>query len=114
MDLGCRRGHLRGEPRPCLHLAARRRAPDKAAPPHRPIRDSGQSLSFPTAEVPFRNASQGPVASLPGGGAPGDRPEDADNLFKGVKGVDARWEHTVLVVNSTGDITEQWTQWDSF
>jgi hypothetical protein len=82
-------------------------------PPQTPVPAFGPSLSFPTAEVPFRNASQGPVASLPGGGAPGDKPEDADKLFKGVKGVDARWEHTVLVVNSTGDITEQWTQWDS-
>jgi DNA-binding beta-propeller fold protein YncE len=27
-------------------------------------------------------------------------------------GVDARWEHTILVFNSAGDIVEQWTQWD--
>jgi DNA-binding beta-propeller fold protein YncE len=27
-------------------------------------------------------------------------------------GIDARWEHTVLVFNQAGDIVEQWTQWD--
>jgi peptidylamidoglycolate lyase len=83
-------------------------------PPQTAIPEFGPSLSFPTAEVPFRNASQGPVASLPGGGAPGDRPEDADKLWKGQKGVDARWEHELVVVNAAGDITETWTQWDNF
>src|ERR1035437_4320695 len=38
-------------------------------PANTAIPQVGPSLSFPTAEVPFRNASQGPVASLPGGGA---------------------------------------------
>jgi DNA-binding beta-propeller fold protein YncE len=27
-------------------------------------------------------------------------------------GIDARWEHTVVVFNQAGDIVEQWTQWD--
>ena len=40
-------------------------------PPQTPVPQFGPSLSFPTAQVPFRNASQGPVAALPGGGAPG-------------------------------------------
>src|SRR5207249_3265981 len=62
---------------------------------------------------PFRNASQGPVAALPGGGAPGALPEDADKNWKGTKGVDARWEHNLVVIDGQGNITEQWTQWDS-
>ena len=66
------------------------------------------------AKCPFRNASQGPVASLPGGGAPGDQPEDADKLWKGKKGVDARWEHNLVVVDASGNIIEDWTQWDNF
>src|SRR5713226_10418049 len=33
-----------------------------------PIPNFGPSLSFPVNEVPFRNASQGPVAALPGEG----------------------------------------------
>ena len=27
-------------------------------------------------------------------------------------GVDARWEHTIVVFNAAGDIVESWTQWD--
>ena len=97
-----------------VFIAQRGEEPLLKRPPQTAVPQFGPSLSFPTAEVPFRNASQGPVASLPGGGAPGDRPEDADKLWKGRKGVDARWEHTLVVVNAAGDITEQWTQWDSF
>jgi DNA-binding beta-propeller fold protein YncE len=82
--------------------------------PQTPVPQFGPSLSFPVGEVPVRNASQGPVASLPGGGAPGDKPEDRDKLWKGKAGVDARWEHTLVVVNSAGDIVDSWTQWDNF
>jgi DNA-binding beta-propeller fold protein YncE len=28
-------------------------------------------------------------------------------------GVDARWEHCILIFNSKGDLVESWTQWDS-
>jgi DNA-binding beta-propeller fold protein YncE len=28
-------------------------------------------------------------------------------------GIDARWEHLLVVVDANGNITEQWTQWDS-
>ena len=92
-----------------VFIAQRGELPVLKRPPQTPVPEFGPSLSFPTAEVPFRNASQGPVASLPGGGAPGDDPEDADKLWKGKAGVDARWEHTMVVVNATGDITESWT-----
>jgi hypothetical protein len=27
-------------------------------------------------------------------------------------GVDARWEHSLIVVNAQGNIIEEWTQWD--
>src|SRR5690606_28516159 len=30
----------------------------------------------------------------------------------GELGVDARWEHCILVINAAGDIVEAWTQWD--
>jgi peptidylamidoglycolate lyase len=73
----------------------------------------GPSLSFPTGEVPFRNASQGLVASPPGAGGPGADPADPAQAWKGRMGIDARWEHCIVVVNSKGEITEQWTQWDS-
>ncbi len=83
LDLGSGRGHLRGKPEPCVHRPARRIASAEAAGANSRCRNSGRAFPFPTAEVPFRNASQGPVASLPGGGAPGDNPEDADKIWKG-------------------------------
>jgi peptidylamidoglycolate lyase len=95
-------------------IAQRGELPELTRPVNTPVPQFGPSLSFPTGEVPFRNASQGPVASLPGGGAPGDLPENADKIWKGKVGVDARWEDCVVVVNAKGDITERWTQWDSF
>jgi DNA-binding beta-propeller fold protein YncE len=52
------------------------------------------------------------VASPPGAGGPGADPEDPAQAWKGRMGIDARWEHTVLVFNQAGDIVEQWTQWD--
>jgi hypothetical protein len=74
--------------------------------------EMGPSLSFPVGQAPFRNASQGMVASPPGAGGPGADPEDPAQAWKGRMGIDARWEHTVLVFNQAGDIVEQWTQWD--
>ena len=75
--------------------------------------DVGPSLSFPVGEVPFRNASQGMVASPPGAGGPGQDPLDPAEAWKGRMGIDARWEHCIVVVNANGDIVEQWTQWDA-
>ena len=96
-----------------VFIAQRGELPLLKRPEQTPIPQFGPSLSFPTAEVPFRNASQGPVASLPGGGAPGQVPEKADEYWKGKVGVDARWEHNLVVVDANGKITETWTQWDT-
>src|SRR6202795_2727404 len=97
-----------------VFIAQRGELPALKRPVNTPIPAFGPSLSFPTGEVPFRNASQGPVASLPGGGAPGDLPEDADKKWSGKKGVDARWEHALVVVDASGKISEDWTKWDAF
>jgi DNA-binding beta-propeller fold protein YncE len=97
-----------------VFIAERGELPVLSRPANTPVPQFGPSLSFPTAEVPFRNASQGPVASLPGGGAPGDRPEDADKKWGGKVGVDARWEDCIVVANAAGDIVQRWTQWDKF
>jgi len=96
-----------------IFIVQRGELPALTRPASRPVPQFGPSLSFPVAEVPFRNASQGPVASLPGGGAPGQSPDDADKNWSGTKGVDARWEHNLVVVDAEGNISEQWTQWDS-
>jgi len=87
--------------------------PAMARPMTRAIPEIGPSLSFPVGQVPFRNASQGPASSPPGAGGPGADPADPAQAWKGRMGVDARWEHLLVVVDANGNITEQWTQWDS-
>jgi len=87
--------------------------PLMSRPQGKPVPEFGPSLSFPVGQVPFRNASQGPVSSPPGAGAPGADPSDPAQAWKGRMDVDARWEHLLVAVDANGNITEQWTQWDS-
>jgi hypothetical protein len=71
------------------------------------------SISFPIGRLPWRDAT---VASPPGNGGTGQPAEGgmqawerAGNKF----GVDARWEHCILVFDGKGNLIESWTQWDS-
>lgn len=66
---------------------------------------NGPGVSFPTAQVPWRNTSVGPRSSLPGS-------LDGGDTDRGTYGLDHRWEHALLVANSDGEIVEEWTQWD--
>jgi DNA-binding beta-propeller fold protein YncE len=93
-------------------IAQRGELPVVRRPPQTPLPQFGPGLSFPVGQVPFRNASQGPVAALPGGGAPGQLAEDAEKNWHGRMGVDARWEDNIVAVDAQGNITERWTQWD--
>jgi len=89
----------------------------------------GPGLSFPVSQYPFRNASQGPAMGLPGAfGGGGPTPYERDPKYilapdqvahpnwQGTVGVDARWEHCIIVVDAEGNIrpetTEVWAQWD--
>ena len=63
-------------------------------------------IIFPVAQVPWRNASVGPRASLPGA-------LNGDDTDRGEHGVDHNWEHCLVVVDGDGKIIEEWTQWDS-
>ncbi|MFL2547434.1 MAG: hypothetical protein ACJ0SL_08780 [Candidatus Rariloculaceae bacterium] len=69
------------------------------------VSDRGPALSFPVAQLPFRNASVGPRASLPGA-------LDGDDTDRGIHGVDHNWAHCLVVVDGDGNIIEEWTQWD--
>src|SRR3984957_14914872 len=60
----------------------------------------GPSLSFPVSQVPWRNASVGPVTAA------------GNPVWSGKLGVDARWEHCIVVVDANGNIIEDWTKWD--
>jgi hypothetical protein len=87
--------------------------PELKRPALVPLPNIGPSLAFPVGQVPFRHASQGQVASPPGGGGPGADPDDPAVQYKGRPGVDSRWEHLIIAFNSAGDIVEEWTQWDT-
>lgn len=95
-----------------VFMLQRGELPKLARPAQRALPEFGPSLAFPVGQAPFRNASQGPVSSPPGAGGPGADPDDPAQAWQGRLGVDARWEHTLVVFNAAGDIVEEWTQWD--
>jgi hypothetical protein len=61
----------------------------------------GPGLQFPVFRLPLRQAGgvipNGDQLTEPGNGRPG---------------IDWRFEHSILVMNAEGKITEDWTQWD--
>jgi hypothetical protein len=71
------------------------------------------SISFPIGRLPWRDAT---VASPPGNGGSGQPAEGGVQAWEraGNKmGVDARWEHCILVFDGKGNLIEDWTQWDA-
>jgi len=88
-----------------IFIGQRGELPLLKRPEDAPVPQFGPSLSFPIRGLPFRNSGTGPVASPPG-------PEGAGGNWQGRYGVDARWEHVLLVLDSNGNIIEAWTQWD--
>jgi DNA-binding beta-propeller fold protein YncE len=96
-----------------VFMVQRGELPAIPRPATRAVPEIGPSLSFPVGGAPFRNASQGPASSPPGAGGPGADPDDPKQAWQGRMGVDARWEHLLVVFNAAGDIVEQWTQWDT-
>jgi len=87
--------------------------PNIQRPRTKKLDELGPSLVFPIGRLPWRDATS---ASLPGNGGTGQLAEEGIQAWEraGNKmGVDARWEHCILVFNSKGDLVESWTQWDS-
>jgi hypothetical protein len=89
--------------------------PNLKRPQVKKYSDVGPSVQFPVGGVPWRNANQ---ATPPGAGGSGQDPAKGMELWRGSQppyrelGVDARWEHCLIVVDAEGNIIEQWTQWD--
>ena len=84
-----------------VFVAQRGELPLNTRPESRPVPGFGFGIVFPVgAGGAFRNAS---AAS----------PEDLE--YHGTLGVDARWEHNVVVLDGDGSIIEEdvWTQWDA-
>src|ERR1700693_3623896 len=79
-----------------VFIIQRGELPAMTRPKNTPIPNFGPSLSFPVNEAPFRNASQGPVAALPGEGGADVVCGDPKSLpcpgWEGEVGGDARWE----------------------
>ncbi|PYR30365.1 MAG: hypothetical protein DMF92_08835 [Acidobacteria bacterium] len=86
----------------------------KIQPPRtRKLADLGPSIAFPIGRLPWRDAT---TASPPGNGGTGQLAEEGIQAWEraGNKmGVDARWEHCILVFDGAGKLIEDWRQWDS-
>jgi DNA-binding beta-propeller fold protein YncE len=77
------------------------------------VRKIGPSLMFPMGRLPWRDAT---IASPPGNGGTGQPAEGGVQAWERAgnqMGVDARWEHCILVFDGQGNLIESWTQWDS-
>jgi NHL repeat len=89
--------------------------PNLKRPPSRLLTDIGPNVLFPVAGLPWRNAN---IATPPGNGGSRQDPAKGMEAWRGAAppyremGVDARWEHCIVVVNAEGKIIEEWTQWD--
>jgi streptogramin lyase len=96
-----------------IYVLQRGELPQLDRPATRRLPDVGPSLTFPVFRLPFRDAT---VASPPAGGAAGAMPADGLKAWQdegGALGVDARWEHCILVLDGAGNVVEAWTQWDA-
>ena len=83
-----------------VFILERGEIPAMKRPEEIPYPSVGPSISFPVAQVPWRNASVGPVTAA------------GNPVWKGSLGVDARWEHCIVVVDANGNLIEDWTKWD--
>ena len=90
--------------------------PNITRPQNRFLADVGPNVLFPVGGLPWRNANQ---ATPPGNG--GSRQDAAKGMeaWRGKQAPfreldrDARWHHSIIVVNREGKIIEDWTQWDN-
>src|SRR5206468_4578051 len=96
-----------------IFVLQRGELPKIAAPRTRKLADLGPSIAFPIGRLPWRDAT---TASPPGNGGTGQLAEEGIQAWEraGNKmGVDARWEHCILVFDGAGKLIEDWRQWDS-
>jgi hypothetical protein len=90
--------------------------PKMGRPKNKLLTDVGPNVQFPIAGLPWRNAN---TASPPGAGGSRQDAAKGMEIWRGSAapfrelGVDARWHHSIIVVDAQGNITEDWTQWDN-
>ena len=86
--------------------------PNINAPRPQRLPEIGPSVTFPYSGI-WRNATR---ASLPGSGGTGGLAEEGITGWiegGGRLGIDAKWEHCILVFDGEGNVIESWNQWDS-
>ena len=98
-----------------IYVVQRGELPDIPRPMTRKLSDLAPSIAFPIGRLPWRDAT---AASPPSNGGSGQLAEGGmDAWAKNNKmGVDARWEHCVLVFDGQGNLlpeTANWMQWDA-
>src|SRR5438105_8955345 len=95
-----------------IFVLQRGELPNIKAPATKKLGDA-PSIFFPIGRLPWRDAT---VSSPPGNGGTGQPAEGGVQAWEraGNKmGVDARWEHCILVFDGKGNLIESWNQWDS-
>lgn len=98
-----------------VYLLFRGELPNVKEPSVTRLPQIGPSLQFPVGGLPWRSAT---ATALPGSGGTGQDPAEGMRNWRGNSppyrelGVDARWEHCLVVVDAEGNILETWTQWD--
>jgi DNA-binding beta-propeller fold protein YncE len=99
-----------------IYVVQRGELPNIKRPEPKRLSDLGPSIVFPIGRLPWRDAT---TASPPGNGGTGQLAEQGMEAWAraGNKmGVDARWEHCVLVFDGQGNLlpeTANWMQWDA-
>ena len=96
-----------------VFLLQRGELPNLKRPPTTRLTQLGPSIECPIGRLPWRDATS---AALPGNGGTGQLAEEGIQAWekRGNKmGVDARWEHTIMVFDGAGKMIDSWNQWDS-
>ena len=98
-----------------VYVVQRGELPEIPRPMARKLSDLGPSIAFPIGRLPWRDAT---TASPPGNGGSGQLAEGGMEAWgrNNKMGVDARWEHCVLVFDREGNLLPEsanWMQWDA-
>ena len=96
-----------------IFVLQRGELPNLGRPKGMRLTELGPGLVFPIGRLPWRDAT---TASPPGNGGTGQPAEGgmqawekAGNKF----GVDARWEHCIMIFDGQGNLIDSWNQYDS-
>ena len=98
-----------------VYVVQRGELPEIPRPMTRKLSDLAPSIAFPIGRLPWRDAT---TASPPGNGGSGQLAEGGMEAWgrQNKMGVDARWEHCILVFDGQGNLlpeTANWMQWDA-